>query len=94
MIERISSLGPAASVSSVKSGENGAARSTSNTRTSTGSASLPKLINLARELAEQGPPVDYAKIAHVRQAIAQGSYQIDADALANAILLYAGKGDQ
>lgn len=54
------------------------------------SASLPKLVNLARELAEQGPPVDHAKIAQVRQAIAQGSYHIDTEKLATAILLYAG----
>lgn len=55
-----------------------------------GSASLPQLINLARTLAESGPPIDSAKIARVRQAIADGNYRVDVEALANAMLLYSG----
>ncbi|MGB5077752.1 MAG: flagellar biosynthesis anti-sigma factor FlgM [Sphingorhabdus sp.] len=55
------------------------------------SASLSKLISLARTLADQGPPIDTAKIAQVRQAIADGSYQIDVEALANAMLRDSGK---
>jgi negative regulator of flagellin synthesis FlgM len=54
-------------------------------------ASLSKLINLARTLADQGPPIDSAKIAQVRQAIADGNYQIDVEALANAMLRYSAK---
>lgn len=55
------------------------------------SPSLPKLVGLARQLAQAGPPVDYAKIAQVRQAISQGSYEIDADAIAGAMLAFGRK---
>ena len=48
--------------------------------------SLPKLVNLATELAKAGPPVDFAKIALVRQAIAQGAYSIDVDRIAHAMV--------
>lgn len=54
---------------------------------------LPKLVQLARALSDQGPPVDQAKIARVRQAIAEGNYHIDTDAIANAILLFSAKGE-
>lgn len=53
------------------------------------SPSLPRLLDLAVHLANSGPPVDYTKVAQVRRAIAEGSYQIDADALAKAILRFA-----
>lgn len=56
------------------------------------STTLPKLVQLARELSNQGPPIDQAKIARVRQAIAEGNYHIDTDAIANAILLFSSKG--
>lgn len=48
--------------------------------------SLPKLVHLAAELASQGPPVDYARIAPIRQAIAMGAYRIDHEAIASALL--------
>ena len=50
------------------------------------SQSLPQLVNLAAELSKAGPPVDFAKIALVRQAIAQGSYAIDVDHIAHAMV--------
>lgn len=50
--------------------------------------SLPTLVSLAADLAQQGPPVDYAKIAQIRQAIASGTYEIDFRATAAAILGY------
>jgi len=53
--------------------------------------SLPKLVSLANELAEQGPPVDFAKIAQVRQAIALGTYRMSADEIAEGIMRFAGK---
>ena len=53
--------------------------------------SLPKLVSLANELAEQGPPVDFAKIAQVRQAIALGTYRVSPDAIAEGIMRFAGK---
>lgn len=53
--------------------------------------SLPKLVSLANELADQGPPVDFAKIAQVRQAIALGTYRMSPDAIAEGIMRFAGK---
>jgi negative regulator of flagellin synthesis FlgM len=55
------------------------------------SATLPRLLDLVADLAHLGPPVDYARIAQVRRAIADGSYKIDADALAKAIVNFALK---
>jgi negative regulator of flagellin synthesis FlgM len=54
-------------------------------------ASLPRLVTLAADLAQQGPPIDYAKIAQVRQAIADGSYTIDPDRIARSILAFHAK---
>jgi negative regulator of flagellin synthesis FlgM len=56
-------------------------------------ASLPRLVTLAAELASQGPPVDYARIAQVRQAIADGSYTVDPDRIAQSILAFHAEGD-
>jgi negative regulator of flagellin synthesis FlgM len=53
--------------------------------------SLPKLVSLASELAEQGPPVDFAKIAQVRQAIALGTYRVEPEKIAEGMLRFAGK---
>lgn len=52
---------------------------------------LPRLLDLVADLAHAGPPLDYARIAQVRRAIADGSYKIDADALAKAIVSFAPK---
>ena len=53
--------------------------------------SLPRLVSLANELAEQGPPIDFAKIAQVRQAIALGTYRVSPDAIAEGIMRFASK---
>jgi flagellar biosynthesis anti-sigma factor FlgM len=39
-------------------------------------------------LSSAPAPVDYAKIAQVRRAIADGSYKLDPDALAKSIVAY------
>lgn len=51
-------------------------------------ASVPvaRLTILARELAKQEPPVDHARIAQLRQAIASGGYRPEARAIADAML--------
>ncbi len=49
-------------------------------------ATLPKLVSMAQELAAQGPPIDYAKISQLRQAMAVGAYRLDADRIAQALL--------
>lgn len=54
--------------------------------------SLPKLIRLASELAEQELPIDYAKIAIVRQAVALGTYRTDPTEIADAILRFGRAG--
>lgn len=51
---------------------------------------LPQLVALATELAMQGPPVDYARVAKLRQAIADGSYAIDTRAIAAALVANPG----
>jgi negative regulator of flagellin synthesis FlgM len=48
--------------------------------------SLARLVTLAADLASAGPPVDYQRIAGIRQAIADGSYKLDADAVAKAMV--------
>lgn len=55
--------------------------------------SLPKLVSMAAELARQGPPVDFARIAQLRQAIAQGSYAVDVDSIAHAMIGFFRTGD-
>ncbi|MEP6786686.1 MAG: flagellar biosynthesis anti-sigma factor FlgM [Sphingomonadales bacterium] len=52
------------------------------------SPSLSRLISLANDLSSAPAPVDYAKIAQVRRAIADGSYKVDPDALAKSIVAY------
>jgi flagellar biosynthesis anti-sigma factor FlgM len=47
---------------------------------------LSKLTAAARALADAGPPVDYVRIAQIRTAISQGSYQLDSRAIADAML--------
>jgi negative regulator of flagellin synthesis FlgM len=68
------------------------ARTDMQTYTPAPSVSLSKLTAAARQLAEAGPPVDFAKIAQIRQAIANGSYQSDAEAIADAVLRHYHSG--
>jgi flagellar biosynthesis anti-sigma factor FlgM len=51
-------------------------------------ASLPKLVQMASVLAQQGTPIDYAKIAQIRHAIANGDYKIDTSRIADAMLRF------
>lgn len=48
--------------------------------------SLPQLVGLANELASGPPPLDYARIAKIRAAISTGSYKVDPDEIARALL--------
>lgn len=48
--------------------------------------SLPQLIQLADELASEPPPVNYARIAEIRDAISTGNYRLDPNAIAQRIL--------
>ena len=58
------------------------------------SASLPKLIRLASDLANQGPPVDYARISEIRQAIALGTYRVDPERISDAMVRFGGRSDR
>lgn len=54
--------------------------------------SLSRLMHIAAQLAQDGPPIDFVKIAQVRRAIADGSYKIDSNRIA-AIMLQSGSTD-
>ena len=43
----------------------------------------------AAEIAHQGPPIDYVKLAQIRTAIFRGDYLLDARVIANTIALQA-----
>ena len=58
------------------------------------SASLPKLILLAGDLANQDPPVNFARISEIRQAIALGTYRVDPEQISAAMLRFGGKFSQ
>jgi flagellar biosynthesis anti-sigma factor FlgM len=47
---------------------------------------VPKLLALATELSQQAPPVDYARIAQIRQAVASGTYSIVPGKIADAMI--------
>lgn len=49
---------------------------------------VARLIGLAQDLADQGPPVDVSRVAELRTAIAGGRYVIDSQAIANAMLTF------
>jgi flagellar biosynthesis anti-sigma factor FlgM len=87
------SLGPARPVQnrSEQSADTAAqsARSTASSRVS--GPTLPKLLSLVAELASQEPPIDTAKIQEIRQMIAAGTYTLDPDAIATAMIRYFGK---
>ena len=58
------------------------APATSNRKTSIeGTASTP-----AARLASLGPPIDVTRVGEIKAAIAQGTYTVDADRLAAAML--------
>lgn len=52
--------------------------------------SVARLTGLVRALASQEPPIDHARIAQIRQAIASGTYGLDTEAIANAMLRQYG----
>jgi negative regulator of flagellin synthesis FlgM len=53
---------------------------------------LPALVALAAELARE-VPVDHAKVAQIRAAIADGSYRIDPDRIAAGLIAF-GRGSR
>jgi flagellar biosynthesis anti-sigma factor FlgM len=53
--------------------------------------SLPHLLEVVSKLESRQAPVDYAKIAQIRQAIALGQYMPDPVKIADAMLGFGGK---
>jgi negative regulator of flagellin synthesis FlgM len=49
----------------------------------------PILTRMVEELVQQGPPVDFARIAQLRQAIAEGRYTVDPRTIARAMIGFA-----
>lgn len=58
----------------------------------TTAVSLSKLTAIACELAAGEPPVDFARIAQIRQAISLGGYRIDPSMIADAVLRHYDSG--
>lgn len=57
---------------------------------SASSVAVSVLADLARELSRQEPPIDHAKIAQIRMAIAQGHNNVDAEQVASALARHYG----
>src|SRR3546814_11529007 len=53
-----------------------------------------KLTRLAGSLADQAPPVDVARVASLRTAIANGSYGVHPAIIASALLDFPGRGTE
>jgi len=53
---------------------------------------VASLITLAAGIASQPAPVDGARVAAIRGAIADGSYQLDPAATARAMMQFHGRG--
>jgi flagellar biosynthesis anti-sigma factor FlgM len=49
----------------------------------------PVLSKMVAELVDQGPPVDFARVAQLKQAIADGSYAVDPRAIARAMIQFS-----
>ena len=61
-------------------------------RTANEAVPVASLITLAADIASQPAPVDGARVAAIRGAIANGSYQLDPAATARAMLQFHGRG--
>src|SRR3546814_5122091 len=53
-----------------------------------------RLTRLAGSLADQAPPVDVARVASLRTAIANGSYGVHPAIIASAMLDFHGRGTE
>jgi flagellar biosynthesis anti-sigma factor FlgM len=94
MVENII-LGTLKSIQNAKTGTSGLCPSTKQPKpVQVQSATLPKLVRMANDLAAMGPPVDAGRIAEIRQAIATGNYPVNPESIANAILDFDGRGSR
>ncbi|MDZ3831861.1 MAG: flagellar biosynthesis anti-sigma factor FlgM [Sphingopyxis sp.] len=49
---------------------------------------VSRLIGMASELADKGPPIDVSRVAALRSAIAGGHYAADPDKIASAMIRF------
>jgi flagellar biosynthesis anti-sigma factor FlgM len=92
MVENII-LGPLKPVQNAKTGGSGLRPSTTQPKpVQVQNPTLPKLVRMANDLAAMGPPVDAARIAEIRQAIATGNYPVNPGAIADVILGFDDTG--
>ncbi len=82
MVDPVNASSPASGVTAIRSTAPRAASPDVKTPTL---ADVPSLVRQAAEIADQGPPVDYAKLAQIRTAIFRGDYPLDTRAIAHAI---------
>jgi negative regulator of flagellin synthesis FlgM len=50
-------------------------------------------VSPAADMAAQGAPVDSAKVAAIKAAIAEGRYPVDPAKIADAMIKFAGSGE-
>lgn len=81
MIDRIGQSGPGRI--GVDRSENGAPAAPVNPRASSRQSPVESAVF---EIAAQGAPVDGAKVAAIRAAIAEGRYRVDADRIAERMV--------
>lgn len=57
------------------------------------SAPVARLISVAQQIADQGPPVDRERVTTIKAAIADGSYQLQPEKITSSMLNFFGKDD-
>ena len=82
----INSIGPAGTGSVDTTRNQGVQKSTPVEKAAAKTPAEATLPNPAAELAAAGPPIDVDKVAKVRAMIANGSYNLDIQAIANRMV--------
>lgn len=83
----INAVGPTGIARTLGVRSEGVAKNDPVTKVDSADAQAPGAITTpAAELAAQGAPIDSAKVASIRAAIANGTYKIDAKAIANRMI--------
>lgn len=84
----IKSVGPAlsAAIEAAKLRESAQTRATAKVSAETESEAAQSISTPAARMAAQGAPIDTARIARVKQAIASGNYPVDPEKIAERML--------
>ncbi|MFM7027599.1 MAG: flagellar biosynthesis anti-sigma factor FlgM [Chakrabartia sp.] len=86
MVDSVNASGPVQGVAALRPASTKAAPQAAHQRTL---ADVQSLVRQAAAIADQGPPVDYVKLAQIRAAIFRGDYPINTRAIADAIAMQA-----